>query len=361
MPRASSFSEFDEGEGTEAIASASFVRGKKVPNKFPLINPQTYRLAIVGEAPGKDEELQGVPFVGMSGKLLTGMLTKVGIIREACFVGNIVQYRPPSNDISYWYKYGTTEIQEGLDQLKKDLQTFKPNVVLLLGKTALKEAKGIAKITEWRGSLFLGNPGTPFEGLKCISSYHPAFILRNYSWSSYLLFDTIKAKSEAFSPELVLPQRNLEINLPCDVLVNKINSLNNETQIKISCDLEGYWHSLSCISIATSALHSFIIPLAKIDGSHYWNEEEEVFVWKAFIALMENPKVLKVWQNGLYDRFVLQYGYGIVVRGNVDDTMLKWWEKFCECRRKLAVQASVLTKEAYWKDERLAKDDIEGH
>jgi uracil-DNA glycosylase family 4 len=369
MARTRILEDFGDTVETESLPETSievpqpiFTKGKRVPNKFPLIDSQTYRIAIIGEAPGRDEELQGTPFVGMSGKLLTGILTRVGIVREACFIGNIVQYRPPSNDISYWYKYDHSIVEEGLTQLKKDLEEFKPNIVILLGKTALKEAKGIDKITQWRGSLFIGNLGTAFDGLKCISSYHPAFILRNYSWSAYLLFDIAKAKEEASTPMLILPQRNLEINLPCDVLVDKINALNKEQAIKVSCDLEGYWNNLSCISIATSPLHSFIIPFTRLDNSHYWNEEEEFFIWKAFIALMENSKVLKVWQNGLYDRFVLQYGYGIVVLGNVDDTMLKFWERFCEIRRKLSVQASILTKEVYWKHERLkGEDEIEGH
>ena len=370
MAKSKTFGTFEEGSSIEELSdepveiTPSFVKGKKVENKFPLVDSKSYRIAIVGEAPGKDEELQGQPFVGMSGKLLTGILTKVGIVREACFIGNICQYRPPSNDISYWYRYDRAVLKEGLDQLKKDLDSFKPNIVILLGKTALKEAKGIDKIQQWRGTLFIGNPSTPFEGLKCISSFHPAFILRQFSWSSYLLFDIIKAKEQSLSPELILPQRTLEINLPCDVLVHKLSQLNNESAIKVSCDLEGYWNNLSCISIATSASYSFIIPFARLDGSHYWNEEEEFFIWKAFIALMENSKVLKVWQNGLYDRFVLQYGYGIVVLGNVDDTMLKWWEKYCELRRKLSVQASVLTNEQYWKHERVGKsedDNIEGH
>jgi hypothetical protein len=106
------------------------------------------------------------------------------------------------------------------------------------------------------------------------------------------------------------------------------------------------------------------VPFCHIDGRHFWSEHDECLVWKSFIRLLENPLVPKTWQNGLYDRFCLQYGYGIVCRNNCEDTMLKWWEWRCEMKKSLAVQASVLTNEPYWKDERVGKsedEEVGGH
>ena len=113
--------QFEEGDSlsdspVEEQPSVSFQRGNVVPNKFPLLDGYPNRIAIVGEAPGKDEEIQGQPFVGMSGKLLTNILNRVGLVREGLFIGNICQYRPPNNKVEYWYKYGTT-LQEGLEQV----------------------------------------------------------------------------------------------------------------------------------------------------------------------------------------------------------------------------------------------------
>src|SRR3990167_8778362 len=72
-----------------------------VCNKFPtLVDPSGRRLAIVGEAPGADEEVAGEPFVGASGRLLRLILSQSGITPEACFIGNVCQHRPPSNDIT---------------------------------------------------------------------------------------------------------------------------------------------------------------------------------------------------------------------------------------------------------------------
>ena len=119
-----------------------------VPNVFPVVDPVgidgvppvPYRIAIVGEAPGENEEKYGLPFVGPSGNLLDGLLEDVGIDRHRIFVGNVCQNRPPGNDISR-FKWFENEIQQGIRQLRSDLLTFQPHLVVLLGSAALHVAK----------------------------------------------------------------------------------------------------------------------------------------------------------------------------------------------------------------------------
>src|SRR6266536_1017003 len=131
------------------------IEAKIVPNKQPTLTGFPYRIALVGEAPGRDEVEQGEPFVGASGRFLSTLLGKANIVREACLIGNICQHRPPNNDIELFALDGP-DITTGLDALRRDLDLFKPNVCVLLGKTALRVALGIDKIGDWRGSLFLG-------------------------------------------------------------------------------------------------------------------------------------------------------------------------------------------------------------
>src|SRR5258706_6000729 len=99
---------------------------KLVPNQFPKYVNQPYKIAIIGEAPDEDEEYYGIPFVGYSGKLLWAEASKVGIIRDACFVGNVCQLRPKANKIET-FSWSGDEIQSGIKQLEADLATFKPN------------------------------------------------------------------------------------------------------------------------------------------------------------------------------------------------------------------------------------------
>lgn len=327
--------------------------GVKVLNKFPSLTNAPYRIAIIGEAPGRDEELQGQPFVGMSGKLLTGLLTKAKILREAVFIGNVCQHRPDDNKIENFSRQGV-EIQEGLSQLKSDLDAFQPNICVLLGKTALWSAVGHDKIGDYRGSLFISNVIGPFLGRKCIASYHPAAVLRQYDWIAYLWFDLLKALTEGSRPELLLPERELIINPTVDDVVSFLSKLDS---IEVGTDIEGYWNNLQCCSFADSPLHSMIVPFQNLDGTSYWKTEDEEFrVWEAFVTVLSNSKIPKIWQNGLYDRFVLQYGYNITVCGNYDDIMLAWWEKYCELEKGLGVQTSILTAEPHYKFERKSGD-----
>lgn len=329
--------------------------GKRVPNKFPTITNQPYRIAICGEAPGRDEHYQGTPFVGISGRLLTQFLSKAHIIREACFIGNICQYRPEDNDITR-FSFDGPEIKGGLEVLQNDLNKHNPNIVLLLGKTALRAALGKDNIGDWRGSLFISQIPGPFYGRKCIASYHPAACLRQWEWSPLLMMDIKKCKDESTSPELVLPNRTLISKPTYNELCNDLDSISNN-KAKVSADIEGGVARLPCCSFAISPTKSVIVPFENLDGTSYWQtEDEELEITKRFVAIMADSKIHKIFQNGLYDRFVLQYGHNTFVAGNTDDTMLQFWEMYCELEKSLGFQGSILTKEQYYKFERKAAD-----
>jgi len=350
---------------------------RTVKNVFPTITNTQYHLAIIGEAPGQDEIDSGVPFFGASGRELTKALDRASILRDACFIGNICQHKPYKNKLAY-FDWSGPEIQSGLITLTHDLQSLtpRPNLIWLLGSSALHAFKCGSdyapkrrktkdgpqfsfpnSISDWRGSLFISHPNSPLPDVKCIASYHPAYCLRNYEFIPQLLLDCVcKVKPESLFPELKLPQRALKVNLSFDELIHELRRIQNEKPL-ISVDIEGGVGTLSCLSIATSAMTSFIIPFTKMDGSSFWGLDEEVHIWRETAKVLCSPDIPKVLQNSLYDRFVLQYSYGIVVRGVVDDTMLKFWELYPELPKSLAFQASVLTSEPYWKDERIQEED----
>ena len=332
----------------KSIETLSFSPTQKCPNKFPSLTHTPYKIAIIGEAPGENEILQGQPFVGQSGKLLTGLLSKAQILREACFIGNICQHRPYENKIEN-FDFNGPEINQGLEQLSQELSKFQPNVCLLLGKTALRCASGKEQIGDYRGSIFVSDVVGPFLGRKCIASYHPAAVLRQYDWIAYLWFDILKCLEAAKSPTFTPPERKLEINLSANEIVERLFNLNSPCSV----DIEGGLSNLPCCSFSTHPSEAFIVPFQNLDGTAYWeNIDDEVAVWSAFAEALASYKFPKVFQNGLYDRFVLQYGYDVLCLNNTDDTMLQWWEKFCELEKGLGVQASILTTEPYYKFER---------
>jgi uracil-DNA glycosylase family 4 len=334
------------------VGHAILPLGKPVPNKFPRLTVSN-RLAVIGEAPGADEVRSGEPFVGASGRFLSMLLSKAGIVRDGIFIGNVCQQRPPNNDITNFSRTGS-EITVGLEHLALDLNAFNPNICLLLGKTALWAAKGVDDISNWRGSYFVGERG-PFIGRKCIASFHPAACLRQYDWTPMLMFDIKKAWREAGSPGLALPERNLIVDQPVEWIIEQLKDI-YARKPKIAIDIEGGVWGMSCISVAESATRAFIVPFEDMGGGSLWDEATETEVWRALVRVLADPAIPKVLQNSLYDRFVLQYTYDIVVRGVVDDTMLKHWELYCELEKSLGFQASLYTNEPYYKSDRKSND-----
>ena len=333
-----------------------------VPNKFPTLQADK-RVALISEAPGPDEERLGQPFIGQSGRFLAALLSRAGIPLSSCFIGHVSQHRPPHGDITA-FDWNGIEIQNGIERLREDLDQFKPNIVVLLGNSALKLAKDFGtpfgtkysfSTDKWRGSIFrCEEPDSPFYGFKCLPTYNPAYVLRDYDACPLLQFDLRKASEQGTYPELRLPQRSLITESTAAEICQWLSDIRkNKTMVAI--DIEGGIETMSCISFATTENFAFIVPFFKKDRTKHINNCFEV--WRELILTLEDPNVPKVLQNSLYDRFVLHYSYGVRVRGVLHDTMLKHWELYSELEKSLGVQASIYTNEPYYKSDRKSPDD----
>jgi DNA polymerase len=126
-------------------------------------------LMFIGEGPGADEDAQGRPFVGRSGKLLTKTLSDLGVERSAVFITNIVKCRPPNNRKPFPQESSTCKSLLLLKQIK----IIRPQVICTLGSTAIEALlEQPVSITKTRGQIKL------FEQIPLIPTYHPAYILR---------------------------------------------------------------------------------------------------------------------------------------------------------------------------------------
>lgn len=327
-----------------------------VPNVFPTLDlPQ--RLAVIGEAPGVQEMEIGTPFVGPSGQLLNSALSKFGLARSACFLGNVCQVRPENNIIET-FDWNGPEMTHGRAQLKSDLDEYNPNMCLLLGGTALKAA-GIYehKITTYRGSIFeCREMDSPFFGRKCMASIHPAAILRAYSYHPYFVLDTRKAISQSSFPDLRLPERKLEVDLTAGQAYGKLCLI--QPGDRISVDIEGGIinhkngkpSNVSVIGIATSPYQGFTINLQQ------YSIDDQMYVMREFCRVMWDPSIEKILQNSLYDNFVLTWLWKCPIRGITHDTMLSGWERFPELEKGLDIQTSIYTNEPYYKHEGKVED-----
>src|SRR6187401_526415 len=137
---------------------------------FGVGNPEA-RLMFVGEAPGADEDEQGVPFVGRAGQLLTKIIEAIDLKREDVYIANVIKCRPPGNR-----NPEPDEVEQCEPFLFRQIDTVKPKVIVALGKFAAQSLLRTADpITRIRGKEF------KYRDAILIPTYHPAYLLRNPS------------------------------------------------------------------------------------------------------------------------------------------------------------------------------------
>src|SRR5512137_837905 len=135
-------------------------------------NP-TARLMFVGEAPGRDEDIEGLPFVGRSGKLLDRMLAAIGLDRTSVYIANIVPWRPPGNRTPT-----PQESQICLPFILRQIELADPDILVCLGGPSAQALLGIKDgITKTRGRWFTFDTGK--REIRAMPTFHPAFLLRS--------------------------------------------------------------------------------------------------------------------------------------------------------------------------------------
>jgi len=158
-------------------------------------NPQA-RVMFVGEAPGRDEDIEGLPFVGRSGKLLDRMLAAIGLDRSSVYIANIVPWRPPGNR--------TPTPQESaicLPFIMRQIELADPDILVCLGGPSAQTLLGIKEgITKTRGRWFSFNTGK--REIRAMPTFHPAFLLRSplqkrFAWRDFLAIKKALASQSA--------------------------------------------------------------------------------------------------------------------------------------------------------------------
>jgi DNA polymerase len=155
-------------------------------------NPQA-RIMFVGEAPGRDEDIEGLPFVGRSGKLLDRMIAAIGLDRSKAYIANVIPWRPPGNRTPT-----PQETQICLPFIQRQIELVNPDVLVTLGnpstQTLLSTREGIMKT---RGKWFDYDTGT--RTIRAIATFHPAYLLRSPSYKRMSWLD-LRAIAKALEP-----------------------------------------------------------------------------------------------------------------------------------------------------------------
>ena len=374
-----------------------------MPQTVQPVGSRTAPVLIVGEAPGKNEEEKGVPFIGTSGKELDKMLAQVGIDRRAdCRLTNVFKTRPPGNNVEHFMparkgeaeKKGAAEIrgrwvtpegQEHLAAFREEISECRPRVVIALGNAALWALTGEWSVSKWRGSLLWS------EELQCrvIPTYHPAAILRQWIWRPLAITDLRRAAREKKMEgprepdwQFLLRPSFEEARAALGALLARADRIGADhsgthaqtgpgryyppspcfssrirphtpPRLHLSVDLETRLNHIACIGIADSASSALCIPFMCVERAEgYFTEEEEFELVKLIRQLLTHPSVVISGQNYLYDAQFTARWWGVV--GQVAmDTMVAHHVLFAgDIPKGLDTLSSLYCEwHQYWKDE----------
>lgn len=344
-------------------------------------------LLLLGEAPGEEEERQGKPFVGPSGKLLDDLLLMAGLTRSQFHATNVFSARPPSNDLKAWLltktelkKQGFTEAgrlpklqgrylhpqyEPELRRLKSELSTIRPDLIIALGGTALWALCGDSRITQHRGSFFQTGGLDEVGGWTstALATFHPAAVLREWSMRPIVWADLLKARRYLEGTLAAPLKRRIWINPTLAEIANVHSSFTRVPSRLLGIDIETAPRAgqLTTFAIGTSE-ECICLPvwdsqtLPNLSHCH-GDASSEALAWqwiKRFCAL-PNPKVL---QNGLYDLQWLLDVMDIRPVNVLHDTAILQHALQPELPKDLGTLGSLYLNEPSWKHMRFSKEEV---
>ena len=332
------------------------------------------RIMVVGEAFAPADEDAGEPFASRGAAEFNKMLHEAGIMRSECFMTNVVNARPPNNDIDNWIaskkkditvnhtlfrgKYVLPIVKQGWERLAQEVEMVQPDVVIALGNLAMWALTGADGIKKWRGSQ-LESHDFPYA-VKVIPTYHPQVV--NYNWEvrAQVVRDLKRVAGEVGSklytnkPDWTFILRpNFEQVMTC---IRSLQSMSEQysvpTPLWLDFDLETRAGHIACAGISWSKEAAICIPFMCVESRDgYWSVEEETAIVFALYKLLTHPNVAVRWQNGLYDA-QYTYRHWLFVPNGKQDTMITHHTAFAGLPKSLAFQASLYCQHyVYWKDD----------
>ena len=325
----------------------------KVPGRGPL----DAEIIIVGEAPGGDEEIAGVPFIGASGKELDRWLKEVGLDRSKCYVTNVCKYRPPANDMEEWLtvkktvgkkkdytlfqgRYAHPLVLEGVTELMAEIAAHpSARIIIGLGNTALWALTGQWGIGAWRGSEMNALGGIPF-----VPTLHPSAVLRQWKTRPYVIHDLKQRVVHRLNNGFIKPEFDFNSCPTYDEVIAYIQGMSGD----VAGDIETSQGHVICLGLATSATHAMCIPFRNGSGV-VWSQDE---VEGIMVALVEARKRCNwIGQNWNYDAQYMEEDFNVLIMADFD-TYIGQSVLFPGVDRKLGFLASMYCEwHCYWKDD----------
>lgn len=313
--------------------------------------PENAKIMVVGEAPGRNEEVARRPFVGAAGELLRNTLMQVGIRESEVYFTNLSKYRPPENELRAWYdkKSGypsDPRLLSGIMELKEEIAHVNPTVIVALGNYPLKEltrktrwsrTTGATGIGNWRGSIIQGVEAIT-SGRKVVAAYHPAAVLRKYSLLPTLSLDLTRAKEQSAFPDIRRPVKRIIID-PQGAQREFVRERLLSHGSFITFDIEQLGSNLLCVGMTTDKDEAYVIR-TRSGTDIRWVKD-----------ILESGKPLCA-QNAMFDISMLEYWFNMRIMQNIKhDTMLASHSAYIELPKDLGFLCSIYTEQpCYWTD-----------
>jgi len=318
----------------------------------PIAGNPKADILIVGDCPDGWAIKDGKPFSSQAGSILQQCLHQAGLLTSQVCMTNFVYDQKDIKKI--WREKGA----KGPSQLKGDIKHYReslhqfitehsPKVIVAMGELTMYALTGESSINKIRGFPYK----TPKENRLVIPTIHVKNTVRtNYLWRHYISHDLKKAKECA---EELMWAPSIRISIPADLsqAVKMIRDMNVDGK-RVAFDIEVSNFITSCIGFSDKAGTGCSIPV-----DDRWTIEEEITIWEELAKLLENPNVIKIAQNGIFDIHFLIYTMGIFTTGykpdepKLEDTMMSHSIMYPDFLKGLSFLASIYTKYPYWKDE----------
>ena len=316
------------------------------------VGPLDAEIMLVGEAPGTEEDKTGKPFQGYAGKTLDNLLGQANIARYQCLITNVARERPPANKIFYYFEdkqctVPKPKLAAWIQQLKEDIELYKPNIIIALGATALWALTGNKRISDFRGYIL---PCTLVPGRKVLATYHPAAVGREWKLYFQTVLDLRKALRHSTYPEILPTKQIFRPNAGIkEYLAYMEECIAHPEWDKLAVDVETVQPGSHIEELGISHDPNFGMSIFLLKGrAPVLPEKDELLLWQTFNRLISCKKI--IMQNGAYDTGVLWYNNHILVENLWMDTLIAAHVCWPELPRDLGFLGSVCLDVDPWKN-----------
>lgn len=324
---------------------------------IPGFGPSGARIAVVIDNPGYDEYMASKGYVGGWAKEFDRIARDTGINRNECWLTSAIKYYVQPRAIGSKLTYAQRcelegiNLDEQLNDLRIELNTIKPNVVLALGGTALWCLTGKFPIVDYRGSILQG------MGLKVIGTYNPGDLISygkggevfGYWNRQIVMFDFKRVKAQSTFKEIIRPSRNLIVARNSAQVADFIKRA--DPSISPSVDIENDNEGKcipTCIGLAFNKHEGMTVPLWNIKGISEIPDSDLASMWYLVAKLLSERSVRGA--NFKYDEDKIKR-LGFLIKALKSDTMLKAFTINPELPKSLAFNTSIYTEEPFYKNE----------